>query len=57
MGGCVSVTVTVKLNEAAMVGVPEIKPLEDMAQPVGRAPEVIAKVYGVVPPCPLIVSE
>ena len=53
-----SVTVIVKLKVLAAVGVPEITPLDGLSiVPVGRAPEVTAKVWGDVPPCAVIVSE
>jgi hypothetical protein len=44
-----SVTVTVKLNCPAVVGVPPKLPLEENDRPGGVLPE-IEKVYGEVPP-------
>jgi len=38
-----SVTVTVKVNGPAVVGLPEIVPVALSASPVGRLPEVRAK--------------
>jgi hypothetical protein len=41
----------VKLNVPPVVGIPEITPVEEFKdKPVGREPEVIDQVYGVVPP-------
>jgi hypothetical protein len=45
-----TVAITVKLNEPAVVGVPEIVPAVDSASPPGNAPELRLHVYGVVPP-------
>ncbi len=46
-----SVTCTVKLLVPNAVGVPEITPVLDASKrPVGRVPEAIDQVYGVVPP-------
>ena len=49
-----SVTVTVKFAagpETAVVGVPVIAPVELLSvKPVGSEPDVIAKVYGPIPP-------
>jgi len=46
-----SVTVTPILKLPLVVGVPETTPVVDArVSPVGRAPEVIAHVYGEVPP-------
>lgn len=39
-----SVTVTVKLNVPAAVGIPEIEPAALKVKPVGRLPEVTAQV-------------
>jgi hypothetical protein len=44
-----SVTVTVKFEVAAVVGVPEITPAELSVNPAGSVPVVTAHVYGVVP--------
>jgi hypothetical protein len=46
-----SVTLAVKLNVPAVVGVPEIDPLaEASVRPAGNAPELMFQLYGVVPP-------
>ena len=45
-----SVTLTVKLEVPALVGVPEIAPLEVRFRPAGREPEATTQVYGAVPP-------
>ena len=45
-----SVTVTVKVNVFAIVGVPDSEPFEASARPFGNAPEVIAQVKGGEPP-------
>lgn len=46
-----SVMVAVKLKVPFAVGVPETRPvLGARLSPVGRLPEVIDQVYGVVPP-------
>ena len=46
-----SVAVTMKLNTPAVVGVPVMAPVAPLsASPVGRAPLVMAYVYGAVPP-------
>jgi hypothetical protein len=52
----VSVTVTVNVEVAAVVGVPLITPVV-IVRPVGNEPLVTANVYGLVPPCAVIVSE
>ena len=47
----VSLTCTVKLLVPVPVGVPEITPVLAFSdKPVGKEPEVIDHVYGVVPP-------
>ena len=46
-------SVTLKVMEVgppAVVGVPEITPLELSDNPAGKVPEVIVQVYGGVPP-------
>jgi hypothetical protein len=46
-----SVTITVKLKVPAVVGVPEIIPVDvPSVRPFGRAPAVIDQVYGSKPP-------
>jgi hypothetical protein len=45
-----SVTLAAKLNEPAVVGVPEITPELDKVNPVGKAPDEMLQLYGVVPP-------
>ena len=51
VGLALSVTVTVKLNVPAVVGVPSITPVTaSRVRPVGSAPTVMLQVYGVVPP-------
>jgi hypothetical protein len=46
-----SVTLTVKLYVAAVVGVPEMTPVDALSDnPGGRAPADIDHVYGSVPP-------
>jgi hypothetical protein len=50
VGVVASVTVTVKFEVAAVVGVPEITPVAGMSvNPAGKVPVVTAHVYGVVP--------
>jgi hypothetical protein len=45
-----SVTLTVKLEVPAVVGIPEIVPVDAVrVRPAGNAPEVILQLYGVVP--------
>ena len=44
-----SVTVTVKLEVPAAVGVPEITPAPLNVRPAGSVPDVTAQVYGAVP--------
>ena len=52
----VSVAVIVKLNVAAVVGVPVSAPVAELSvRPVGKLPEVTAKVAAPVPPVALIV--
>ena len=54
--GCVldkfaeSVTLTVKLDVPAVVGVPVIVPVLDNVRPAGRDPALMVHVYGAVPP-------
>lgn len=53
-------SVTVKLGDVvcATVGVPVIAPVEELRlRLVGRAPDVIDHVYGVVPPVAVMVNE
>ena len=50
VGVLLSVTLTVKLEVPALVGAPEIAPLEDRLKPAGRDPEATTHVYGAVPP-------
>jgi hypothetical protein len=58
MAPCASVTVTPKLVLPAVVGVPEITPVEaSRLSPAGREPEVIAQEYGVMPPVAWSVAE
>jgi hypothetical protein len=45
-----SVTVTVKLEGPAVVGVPEIAPPALIESPLGRLPDVTDQLYGGVPP-------
>jgi hypothetical protein len=45
-----STTFTVKLDWPAVVGVPEIWPLDAKLSPAGRVPEARDHVYGVIPP-------
>jgi hypothetical protein len=45
-----SVTVTVKLEFPALVGVPESAPAELRVRPAGRELAVVLHVYGGVPP-------
>lgn len=45
-----SVTVTVKLEVPAVVGVPEITPAALRLNPAGKVPDVTDHVYGAVPP-------
>ena len=52
-----SVTVTVKLNVPAVVGLPEIVPEVLNASPGGRLPVVTVQVYGADPPVALSVVE
>src|SRR5258705_266777 len=52
-----SVTLTVKENAAATVGVPVIAPvLAFRLRPVGSAPELRANVYGAVPPLTMMLE-
>jgi hypothetical protein len=51
VGTVESVTLAVKLNDPAVVGVPEIVPLAAASvRPGGNAPELMLQLYGVVPP-------
>ena len=45
-----SVTLTVKFEVPAVVGVPEITPPELKERPAGRVPESSDQLYGVTPP-------
>jgi hypothetical protein len=56
--GVESVTVTVKENDPAAVGVPVIAPeLAFSVKPGGRLPVAMANVYGPVPPVTVIPDE
>jgi hypothetical protein len=58
VGAVESVTLTVKLNDPAVVGVPEIVPLAAAnVRPAGNAPELTLQLYGVVPPLADSVDE
>jgi len=58
VGTVESVTFTVKLKEAAAVGVPEIVPVAaDIVSPAGSAPELMLQLYGAVPPVAATVVE
>ena len=51
VGAVESVTLTVKLEAPAVVGVPAIPPVEAFrVSPGGKAPELIDHEYGAVPP-------
>jgi hypothetical protein len=53
-----SVTFTVKLLVPAVVGVPEITPLDELSdRPGGRLPEAMLQVYGETPPLAVTVAE
>jgi hypothetical protein len=53
-----SVTFTVKRNDPAAVGVPEIVPVEaDSVRPAGNEPDWIDQVYGDVPPVAVSAAE
>jgi hypothetical protein len=53
--GVESVTLTVKENGPAVVGVPVIAPVVVLSvSPAGSEPEAIANVYGAVPPVTVI---
>jgi hypothetical protein len=53
--GVESVTLTVKENGPAVVGVPVMAPVAVFSvSPPGNDPEAIAKVYGAVPPVTVI---
>ena len=52
-----SVTLIVKLNVPAAVGVPEIVPVEDRVRPAGKAPALMLQLYGTVPPLAASVVE
>jgi hypothetical protein len=46
-----SVTRTVKFEVPAVVGVPEIVPVDELSdRPAGRLPEMTDQLYGVTPP-------
>ena len=58
VGAVESVTLAVKLNDPAVVGVPEIVPLAAASvRPAGNAPELMLQLYGVVPPLASIIVE
>jgi hypothetical protein len=58
VGTVESVTFAVKLNDPAVVGVPEIVPLAAASvRPDGKAPELMLQLYGVVPPLASIIVE
>ena len=47
-----SVTFTVNVEEAAVVGVPEMMPVEELSErPAGREPLVTLQVYGAAATC------
>ena len=51
VGAVESVTFAVKLNDPAVVGVPEIVPVAVASvRPAGSVPELMLQLYGVVPP-------
>src|SRR5690242_18353886 len=52
-----SFTCTVKLNVPAVVGVPEIVPLDPKFNPAGIAPAVAVHVYPPLPPVAASVAE
>ena len=52
-----SATCTVKVDVAAVVGVPEMTPALLRLRPVGRLPEVTVQAYGVLPPVATSVVE
>lgn len=53
-----SVSVTVKLNDPVVVGVPLIVPLVGFSEsPTGKDPSVTVQVKGVVPPVAVSVCE
>ena len=52
-----SVTLTVKLDVPALVGVPVIWPLEESVRPAGRLPAATLQLYGAVPPIALSAVE
>jgi hypothetical protein len=58
VGTVESVTLAVRLNVPAVVGVPEIVPLAAASvRPAGKAPELMLQLYGVVPPLASIIVE
>ena len=57
VGVAASVTVTVKGNVPAVVGIPESIPEPLRVKPVGRVPIVTVQVYGAVPPVALRAVE
>ncbi len=57
-GLAASVTRTVNLKAPAVVGVPEITPVDPCKDsPAGKVPEVRAQEYGEVPPVTVSVDE
>jgi hypothetical protein len=52
-----SVTFTVKVEEPAVVGVPEIVPVVESVKPAGKDPELMLQEYGAVPPVAASVVE
>jgi hypothetical protein len=52
-----SVAFTVKVENPAVVGVPEIVPLVERVKPAGKDPELTLHEYGVVPPVAANVVE
>jgi hypothetical protein len=52
-----SVTLTVKVEDPAVVGVPEIVPLVERLKPAGKDPELMLQEYGAVPPVAANVVE
>ncbi len=57
-GVLASVTIAVKLNDPAVVGVPEIVPLATAnVKPAGSVPALTLQLYGAVPPLAVNVAE
>ena len=52
---CTSVAVILKLNAPVEAGVPDKKPVDVNVKQDGNDPAVTPKLYGIVPPLPLIV--